>query len=222
MTLLDDVIEAHGGRAAWERARAVRARVRCGGLLLRTRLPGNRFREGLVEGRIGEPVSSAGPFPRAGVHGVFDHGAVRLETDDGELLESREHPRELFFGPSGLRRNLRWDALDATYFAGYAWWNYLNAPYLLAREDVRVAEIEPWDQRRRDLAAARGSLPRGSRHALAGADVLLRLVADAAPPRLRRRGRRPVGARRPHVRRPRRGRRFDLPDPALGAPDRPG
>ena len=28
MTLLDDVIEAHGGRAAWERARAVRARVR--------------------------------------------------------------------------------------------------------------------------------------------------------------------------------------------------
>lgn len=147
MTLLDDVIEAHGGRAAWERARAVRARVRCGGLLLRTRLPGNRFREGLVEGRIGEPVSSAGPFPRAGVHGVFDHGAVRLETDDGELLESREHPRGLFFGASGLRRNLRWDALDATYFAGYAWWNYLNAPYLLAREDVRVAEIEPWDQR---------------------------------------------------------------------------
>ena len=60
---------------------------------------------------------------------------------------SRASTRELFFGPSGLRRNLRWDALDATYFAGYAWWNYLNAPYLLAREDVRVAEIEPWDQR---------------------------------------------------------------------------
>jgi hypothetical protein len=45
-----------------------------------------------------------------------------------------------------LRRNLRWDALDAAYFAGYAWWNYLNAPYLLAREQVRVREIEPWRQ----------------------------------------------------------------------------
>jgi hypothetical protein len=47
-----------------------------------------------------------------------------------------------------LRRALRWDSLDAVYFAGYAWWNYLNAPYLLTREGVRVREVEPWRDER--------------------------------------------------------------------------
>ena len=77
--------------------------------------------------------------------GVFDRGEARIETDAGELIESRSDPRSWFFGRAGLRRNLRWDALDAIYFAGYALWNYLNTPYLLASEEVRTRELEPWD-----------------------------------------------------------------------------
>ncbi len=38
-----------------------------------------------------------------------------------------------FTGSSGLRRNLRWDALDTAYFAGYALWNYLTTPIMLTR-----------------------------------------------------------------------------------------
>ncbi|HEY8001001.1 MAG TPA: hypothetical protein VID76_03620 [Solirubrobacterales bacterium] len=144
MTLLEEVLEAHGGRERWASTRTIRGRVRSGGLLIRTRVPGNGFRDGRIEVTVGDPVSSAGPFPRQGQRGVFDHGAVRIETEDGEVLEAREQPRELFFGRRGLRRNLRWDALDAIYFAGYAWWNYLNVPYLLARDGVRVTEVEPW------------------------------------------------------------------------------
>ncbi len=142
--LLDEVLEAHGGRERWAKARTIRGRVRSGGLLIRTRVPGNGFRDGRIEAKVGDPVCTAAPFPRDGRRGVFDHGAVRIEALDGEVLESRERPRELFFGRAGLRRNLRWDALDAAYFAGYAWWNYLNAPNLLAREGVEVREIEPW------------------------------------------------------------------------------
>ena len=146
MTLLEDVLEAHGGRERWAAVRTIRGRVRSGGLLVRTRFPGNRM-DGRLEVRVGEPVATAEPFPREGARGVFDHGSVRIETLDGEVLESRERPRERFFGLSGLRRNLRWDALDAGYFAGYAWWNYLNAPYLLLREEVSVHEGEPWRER---------------------------------------------------------------------------
>lgn len=144
MTLLAEVLDAHGGLARWERASTIRGRVRSGGLLLRTRVPGNRFADGRLEVAVGEPHAAADPYPGPGRRGVFDHGAVRIETLDGEVLESRERPRELFFGRSGLRRNLRWDALDGAYFAGYAWWNYLNTPYLLARDGVRVREVEPW------------------------------------------------------------------------------
>ena len=41
--LLDEVMDAHGGLERWRAARAIRARVRSGGFLLRTRVPGNRF-----------------------------------------------------------------------------------------------------------------------------------------------------------------------------------
>jgi hypothetical protein len=144
VTLLDEVIEAHGGMERWAATRTIRGRVRSGGLLVRTRMPGNRFRDSRIEASTGEPVGSAAPFPGEGRRGVFDRGTVRIETLDGEVLASRERPRELFFGRAGLRRNLRWDALDAMYFAGYAWWNYLTHPFLLARDDVSVNEVEPW------------------------------------------------------------------------------
>lgn len=146
MQLLDEVLAAHGGLDRWSQARAIRARVQSGGLLVRTRFPGNGMRAAQLEVRLGEPVASAWPFPRDGLRAVFDRGAVRIEALDGDVVEARERPRELFSGRPGLRRNLRWDALDAAYFAGYAWWNYLNTPLLLARDDISVNEIEPWHQ----------------------------------------------------------------------------
>jgi hypothetical protein len=77
---------------------------------------------------------------------VFESGEVRIEAD-GEPVASRADPRALFQGPSGLRRNFRWDPLDATYFAGYAMWNYLNTPFLLTRHGVEVREGAEWDER---------------------------------------------------------------------------
>ena len=138
MSLLEEIVDAHGGRGAWERVATFRARVRSGGLLLRTRVPGNRFADCRLEVDVGRRRASAGPFPGPGFRGSFEDGAVRIETDAGELVESRNDPRSYFFGRSGIRRNFRWDALDSAYFAGYAWWNYLNHPLLLTRDDVGV------------------------------------------------------------------------------------
>src|SRR5436190_12960611 len=135
MSLLDDVIAAHGGADRWAAVRTIRGRVQSGGLLIRTRMPGNRFGDSRLAASAHEPFGSAAPFPRDGQRGVFDHGAVRIETLDGEVLESRDQPRECFFGWPGLRRNLHWDPLDGMYFAGYAWWNYLTHPFLLAGDD---------------------------------------------------------------------------------------
>jgi len=39
-------------------------------------------------------------------------------------------------------RPLFWDALDLTYFLGYAVWNYLTLPALLLREDIGWTEVE--------------------------------------------------------------------------------
>jgi hypothetical protein len=144
--LLDQVLEAHGGVERWRAAHRISARVRTGGLLVRTRIPGRGFADYRMEVEVAEPRATAIPFPRPGLRGVFDHGQVRIETDDGEVTESREDPRPQFSGRAGVRRNFRWDALDSTYFAGYAIWNYLTTPLLLTGEGVEVAEGEPWEQ----------------------------------------------------------------------------
>jgi hypothetical protein len=146
MTVLDQVLEAHGGIDRWRAARSIRARVRSGGFLVRTRFPGNRLADYELSLELGEPVARMDPFPRADQRGVFDRGRVRIEDAAGRTLERRDDPRAAFSGLSGLRRNLRWDPLDAVYFAGYAMWNYLTAPLLLTREGVRVREGEPWQE----------------------------------------------------------------------------
>jgi len=60
------VIEAHGGLERWAAVGAIRGRVRSGGLLIRTRVPGNRFGDVRLEVAGAEPVGSATPFPRDG------------------------------------------------------------------------------------------------------------------------------------------------------------
>jgi hypothetical protein len=144
MTLVDEALEAHGGAARWQAAKRVRAHARSGGFLLRTRVPGNRFADYRLTVDLDERRTVMDPFPEPEVRGVFERGEARLEREGGEVVASRRDPRKAFFGRAGLRRNFRWDALDATYFAGYAMWNYLSFPLLLTRPDVEVREISPW------------------------------------------------------------------------------
>jgi hypothetical protein len=144
-SLLEEVLDACGGLAAWRSARRISARARTGGLLPRTRFPGSGLADYRISVEVGEPYAVASPFPRSGLRGVFDHGEVRIEGEDGRIAESRTDPRPAFAGWSGLRRNLRWDALDATYFAGYAMWNYLTTPFLLTADGVEAVEGEPFE-----------------------------------------------------------------------------
>src|SRR5262249_4315903 len=113
--LLDEVLEAHGGLDRWRGARTVHARVRAGGLLIRTRVPGNRFADSDITVDVQEPRTVFDSFPRDGQRGVFERGKVRMESHDNEVLSSRAEARAAFFGRAGLRRNLRWDPLDSVY-----------------------------------------------------------------------------------------------------------
>lgn len=145
-TLLDDVLDAHGGLERWRTAATVHAHVRSGGLLMRTRVPGNRFADYRITAHVQEARTILDPFPRDGQRGVFENGTVRIESNAGQVISSRTNPRAVFFGRSGLRRNIRWDPLDSVYFAGYAMWNYLTTPYLLTRDGVEVGEGEKWQE----------------------------------------------------------------------------
>jgi hypothetical protein len=136
------------GVERWRRAQTVHARVRGGGLLIRTRVPGNRFADSHIAVHVQEPRTVFDRFPRAGQRGVFQGRQVADRTSRREVLGSRAQARAAFFGRAGdLRRNLHWDPLDSVYFAGYAMWNDVTFPHLLTREGVEVSDGDSWPER---------------------------------------------------------------------------
>lgn len=107
MSLLEDVIDAHGGRRPWRRAEQVRAHVHSGGLLMRSKLKGNRFRDYGISIATDRQNAIFQPFPRPGKSGVFDDGDVRILDSDGTFPEGfHTHcPRQTFYYDSrGLLR----------------------------------------------------------------------------------------------------------------------
>jgi hypothetical protein len=110
MTLLDECIEAHGGQAAFEELPGVELRVRCAGLALAMKLRPRALADVRATVDLHEPC----------VH--FAGLGTWRGTD----------PR-----PPRMPWRFPWRDADVTYFAGYALWNYLAAPFIWAACDVR-------------------------------------------------------------------------------------
>jgi hypothetical protein len=141
--LLDLAIAAQGGMDRWRQLRALRVRFSTGGLLFTAK--GQRRALDDVEGIVdlSRPRTSLFPYPAPGQRGVFEPERVWFESDRGELLEERQQPRAAF---GRVRQRLWWDQLDVLYFAGYALWNYMTLPFLLARPGFVLDEIEQWTE----------------------------------------------------------------------------
>ncbi len=144
-SLLDEAIDGAGGRRRWKKVGGISAHVNSGGLLMRLKGRAKSFRDYGVSVTTERQSAVFQPYPAKGSTGVFDAGSVRIEGPDGGTRSERRDARSEFFGLAGLRRDLRWDDLDALYFAGYAWWNYLNIPFVLETPGFEVSEGEPLD-----------------------------------------------------------------------------
>lgn len=138
--LLREVMEAHGGFSAWHRAVAVRAVMSTGGALFWMRTNRDAFRQTEVLVNLHAPRAEIRNFPRSGQTGFFSPGRAWIVDRAGDRVAERKNPRDAF---RGAWKQLHWDPLDSVYFAGYAIWNYLTAPYLLCRSDIRVEEGPP-------------------------------------------------------------------------------
>jgi hypothetical protein len=127
--LLDELLEAHGGAGALDGVAAVDAELDSGGL---------------VFSGHGLPASFSVSLrihvdePRVELRDLFGSGRDALFTPARVTVgdAARDDPRAAMHG---LKR--RWDEHDFVYFVGYAAWNYLLTPWLLAREGVRVTDL---------------------------------------------------------------------------------
>jgi hypothetical protein len=139
--LLEEAIAAHGGAERWSGVEAVALEVRSGGFALASKLKRRAVSHYRADVSAREPRAVFHAYPAPDRRGVFTAEAVRIETSDGEVVAERRDARARF--PGG-RRLLWWDDLDLLYFAGYAMWGYVNAPFLFAREGFVTREVEPW------------------------------------------------------------------------------
>ena len=136
-TIAGRVVAAYGGEARWKAASAVEATISAGGLAFLSKWRGG-FRQLHVKAELADPRTRLSHIDRRGGTGVLDGQTVHIENERSQVVASRSDPRSKF--PYG-RRLLWWDSLDLTYFAGYAFWNYLTFPALLLRDDIGWEEV---------------------------------------------------------------------------------
>lgn len=139
--LLSDIVRAHGGFSRWRTLDRVEATIVTGGGLWALK--------GLVQDpdprrmtvQLHQQRSSLRPFGDPDWHTEFAPDRIAILRGDGSIVAERGDPRGAF---AGHDMNTAWDALQRAYFNGYALWLYLTTPFFLAREGIRVYEIEPW------------------------------------------------------------------------------
>ena len=83
-------------------------------------------------------------YPREGRRGILEpDGSIRVESNDGQILESRSRPRAAF---ADARHRLWWDRLDMLYFATYAIWTYVATPFVFAQDGYELSAGGPWSE----------------------------------------------------------------------------
>lgn len=141
--LLDHVLAAYGGLERWNACKALSARVMGGGALWPTKGQEGVLSDVVTRVDLHRQFASSAPFGAPGLRSSFTPDRAAIETDAGEVVEERRHPRDAF---AGHDLNTPWDRLHLAYFNGYAMWTHLTEPFSFAWPEFRMEELEPWQE----------------------------------------------------------------------------
>ncbi len=141
--LLSFALEAHGGAARWAQIRSVSARLAIGGALWDLKGKTGILADARYEADVHVQRATLGRFTAPDRQVRFTPQRLVLETDAGDVIETRDNPRAAFAGHTS---ETPWDDLHVAYFSGYAMWTYLTQPFLYAYPGFVAREIEPWEE----------------------------------------------------------------------------
>ena len=138
--LLAQAVEAHGGLSRWNRLATLTATASITGALWRLKRTADLLTQVSVVALLHEQRVTTRLMGR-NKRLVFTPQRVASETEDGRLLEARDHPCSAF---RGHRQETPWDELHVAYFSGYALWTYLTIPFLYTYPGFVTEELPPW------------------------------------------------------------------------------
>jgi hypothetical protein len=141
--LLEQAIEAHGGRDRWQKFKSLTATLVTGGGLwaMKGLVQDPTPREMTVA--LHAETASVAPFGQPDWRTAFKPERVAIETTIGATVRERANPRASF---AGHAMNTPWEPLHRAYFNGYAMWTYLTTPFLMGMPGFDVIEIAPWQE----------------------------------------------------------------------------
>ena len=142
--LIDDIMEAHGGRTRWRKLEVIVASLSSGGFALTSKLQPFAFRNLKISVNPHERRVVFKNFCHEGRRGIWTPTHVQIRDENDTLVWERQDPRAQF---GSLAKRLHWDKLDILYFAGYALWNYLSFPFILDLVGVSVTQQPPLNDR---------------------------------------------------------------------------
>lgn len=141
MSLLDDVIEAHGGAERWNKVTTIDADLSITGAMWARKGWPDALKDVHVTIETRKQWTSYRPFTATDRRSVCTPDLTVIETLDGRILNERRNPRAAFKDHTPATA---WDDLNLAYFSGYAIWNYLTTPFLFLLPGIKAEEIEPW------------------------------------------------------------------------------
>src|SRR5262249_17273201 len=120
------------------------ATASAGGFAIAAKLQRNGLHDRDARLSTGEQRVVFSSYPRDGYRGVFERGAVRIESLDGGVVRERLDARRALRSP---RRLLWWDELDLLYFGASSLWTYLAIPSIFVSQGFQLREGERWRER---------------------------------------------------------------------------
>jgi hypothetical protein len=139
--LLEFAVEAHGGLAAWNAFSDLELQLSIGGAIWEFKQNPGLLRDVIYNMKTHEEQVTISGFSGTDRRITFIPDRLTLETLDGKLIESRDHPRAAFAGQTA---ETPWDKLHVAYFSSYALWTSFNSPFLYALPGFTTEEIAPW------------------------------------------------------------------------------
>ncbi|GAA3383668.1 hypothetical protein [Cryptosporangium minutisporangium] len=135
--LLALALEAHGGLPRWQRFTWFRAEVSITGALWASQGWAGSLDPIVLHGETRNQRVILAPFPFPGWYATWEPHRQTIETAAGIATAERRDPAASF------GRGSPSDDFQVAYLAAEAVWNYLAAPFVLARTDFLTEEIAP-------------------------------------------------------------------------------
>lgn len=139
--LLEFAVAAHGGWERWQSLSKVTARASIKGAIWPLKGHPDVLANVEITAAPNRQHLEYSPFGAPGRHSVYEPDRTAIVTDSGEVVGSRDNPRQTFAG-HGL--TTPWDDQHLAYFSGYAMWTYLTTPFLFKFPGFQSEEVEPW------------------------------------------------------------------------------